>query len=208
MSVPHPAKFSPVILDYFKLCLPGSALVLDPFAGTGLLASIPGIRPVCVEIEPDWATQVCADAAQLPFRDATFDAVATSPTYGNRMADHHNAQDGSKRHTYTHYIGHKLHHRNSGVLQWSLEYRAFHLFAYVEIIRTLKPGGRFVLNMSDHYRHGALQPVTDWHVTALMGLGLDHVQNFQVPTPRNKHGANGHLRPDHETVALFVKEKL
>ena len=42
------------------------------------------------------------DATALPFADWTFDAVITSPTYGNRMADHHNAQDGSRRVSYRH----------------------------------------------------------------------------------------------------------
>lgn len=203
----HPAKYSPTILEYFKYCIPKGSLVLDPFSGSGLLASIPNIRAVCCELEQSWATQVCANALFLPFRANTFDVIATSPCYGNRMADHHDAKDGSKRHTYTHYIGHKLHKNNLGKMQWGDDYRVFHRLAYREILRTLKPGGRFVLNMSDHYRKFTAQPVTDWHITILMALGLDHVQSFEVPTPRNKHGQNGHLRPDHETVALFVKEK-
>src|ERR1035437_6425256 len=118
VTPPHPAKFSATVLGTMATCLIPGSLVLDPFAGTGLRPSIPGIRPVCVEIEPDWATQVCAAALRLPFRYNTFDAIATSPTYGNRMADHHNAKDSSKRHTYTHYIGHKLNEYNSGQVQW------------------------------------------------------------------------------------------
>lgn len=45
---------------------------------------------------------VIGDATRLPFDNRMFDAVITSPTYGNRMADHHDAQDGSKRITYRH----------------------------------------------------------------------------------------------------------
>ena len=41
------------------------------------------------------------DARRLHYLDATFDAICTSPTYGNRMADHHNARDSSPRLTPT-----------------------------------------------------------------------------------------------------------
>ena len=52
------------------------------------------------------------------FSDATFDMVVTSPTYGNRMADHHNAKDGRRRITYTHNLGRTLTPGNSGAMQW------------------------------------------------------------------------------------------
>ena len=54
------------------------------------------------EIEPEWADQARAnglcvttgDCRQMHYPDAMFDAICTSPTYGNRMADHHEARDG------------------------------------------------------------------------------------------------------------------
>jgi hypothetical protein len=66
------------------------------------------------------------------FDDATFDAICTSPTCGNRMADHHEARDISPRHTYRHVLGRPRTPGNSGALQWGdgiagEEYRALHV---------------------------------------------------------------------------------
>ena len=78
------------------------------------------------EIEPEWAEQARAagcitttgDSRQMHYPDAMFDAICTSPTYGNRMADHHEARDASPRHTYRHVLGRPLTPGNSGALQW------------------------------------------------------------------------------------------
>jgi hypothetical protein len=83
-----------------------------------------------VELEPEWASQhprtMVGDARALPLPDATFDMVVTSPTYGNRMTDHHNAKDGSRRITYTHNLGRTLTPGNSGAMQWGEDYRQLH----------------------------------------------------------------------------------
>lgn len=106
----HPAKFPPeivdaigaTILDYFLD--PGidrPIVVLDPFAGVGGIHALRAtglIDTFGVELEPEWAaasewTRV-GDATDLAeWGDATVDVVATSPCYGNRMADHHDAQE-------------------------------------------------------------------------------------------------------------------
>lgn len=78
-----------------------NARPLDPFAGVGtkLYALFP--RAVGVEIEPEWASAdrrtIVADATRLPFRPGSFDLAISSPAYGNRMADHHNAQEQCRR---------------------------------------------------------------------------------------------------------------
>ena len=67
-----------------------------------------------------------------------FDAVVTSPCFGNRMADHHNAKDNSKRHTYRHYLGRELTKGSAAGMQWGEEYKHFHTEAWLEAKRVLK----------------------------------------------------------------------
>jgi SAM-dependent methyltransferase len=204
-QAPHPAKFNDAVLEEIAFWLPEGALTLDPFGGVGKLKEISKITAVRVEIEKDWADNVCADALHLPFRDDIFDAVATSPVYGNRMSDHHNARDKSKRHTYKHYIGHDLHPHNAGQLQWGQGYRMFHRMAWTEVIRCLKPGGLFLLNCSDHIRNKKVVKVTVWHEKTLQRLGLVHVRTVQIGTDRLRHGDNSEARVDHETLSIFTK---
>lgn len=106
-TVSHPAKFSAPILDAIlhtlRTYVPVSPLfpprILDPFAGVGTIHQLRahGYDTVGIELEADWAAAsehtTQGDATRLPFSTETFDAVATSPCYGNRMAD---AYDGSR----------------------------------------------------------------------------------------------------------------
>ena len=153
------------------------------------------------EIEPEWAEQARAagcnvttgDSRQMHYPDAMFDAICTSPTYGNRMADHHEARDASPRHTYRHVLGRPLTPGNSGALQWGEEYRALHVAVWTECRRVLKPGGIFVLNVKDHIRGGVLQEVSNWHAVTLLMLGFVCTRRVHVPCPGQRHGANGQL---------------
>src|SRR5690606_36840269 len=82
--------------------LPDQVLrVLDPFAGVGRIHELMDrrtwITTTGIEIEPEWAachprTEV-GDALHLPFPDGSFDAITSSPCYGNRMADTHEPRD-------------------------------------------------------------------------------------------------------------------
>lgn len=117
----HPAVYSKPLLPIFAEIIVDEfrnrrrpIRVLDPFAGVGTihelatLCSLPGppgasmlVETVGVELMPAWVaaherTQV-GDATDLPAEwTGTFDAVVTSPCYGNRMADHHEARDKCK----------------------------------------------------------------------------------------------------------------
>lgn len=109
---PHPAPFHPAVLDIAVteltplLVRPGQRLrVLDPFAGIGGIHELQQ-RLRCettgVELLPHWAEAhertIVGDATRLLVGwTSSFDAVVTSPCYGNRMADHHNAADVCKR---------------------------------------------------------------------------------------------------------------
>ena len=110
----HPAKFTDTLLPAIAKLLrphvrPGYR-VLDPFAGVGKIFLLnqwyPGMQIEGIEIEPEWAAQhprtTLGNALALPWADSHFDAIVTSPTYGNRMADSHTARDSSRRkHVYS-----------------------------------------------------------------------------------------------------------
>ena len=214
-GVSHPAAFSDSILEVIDEVLPDEGLVLDPFAGTGRIHEVATDtrQTVGVEIEPEWAglheaTQQ-GDALNLfdttTIQPESVEAIATSPTYGNRLADSHNASDADTRRSYTHDIGHTLDSDNSGSLQWGQDYRDFHERAYRQSITALKPGGLFVVNISDHIRDGELQGVPLWHTGILMQLGLLWESCRTVKTPRLKQGSNSGLRADQEYVLVLRK---
>ena len=210
----HPATFSDAILTTIAGHLPDTGVVLDPFAGTGRVHELATDtrQTIGIEIEQEWADKhpdtIQGDALDLGAHvtEGSVDAIATSPTYGNRMADHHNATDDSVRLTYTHTIGHELAANNSGAMQWGDEYRAFHLAAWRQAVGTLKPGGTFTLNIRNHVRGDVVQPVAEWHIQTLMvELGLDLVVIDVVPTRGLMAGANNNTRVTHEYVVTFRK---
>jgi tRNA G10 N-methylase Trm11 len=145
------------------------------------------------------------NALDLPLADNSIDAIVTSPTYGNRMADHHVAKDASRRNTYTHAIGRQLHSDNSGAMQWGDKYRAFHQQALHEFWRVLRPGGRMVINMKDHIRKGERQYVVRWWILAATRAGFRMVHGEEIELPGNRHGENGHVRVPGEQIMVFEK---
>jgi hypothetical protein len=222
----------------------GRTAVLDPFAGTGRIhaiaeeADVP--RSVGIELEPEWANsdlfagperlQIVGDSLLvLPtFGVAAFDAVLTSPAYGNRMADKHEARDSckacvgsgvagdrdckvckglglSRRNTYRHRLGRTLTENNGGGMQWGPDYRDLHRAVWRAAIEALAPGGVFVVNCSNHIRMGELIDVCAWHRDTLIGLGLDLERTIEVETRRQRHGANGQVRVAGELIMLCTK---
>ncbi len=103
----HPAKFADTVLPVIAEHLAGYWRVLDPMAGVGTLARYlhqRGHGVFSLDIEPEWADQCPAPSFAWDARDLTgfasdgfFDAVATSPTYGNRMADSHVATERCRK---------------------------------------------------------------------------------------------------------------
>jgi SAM-dependent methyltransferase len=213
----HPAKWSKAVLGVLAHIVDREAeqlghplRVLDPFAGVGrarLEKALKGnARVAGVELELDWGIvddglTIIGDARHTLFSDNTFDAVITSPCYGNRMADHHNAQDDSRRNTYRHALGHDLTPGSAAGLQWGDTYRQFHLEALTEMMRVVRPGGLIVINMSDHIRKGERQPVVWWWTKAMFDdLAATLVEVRQVATPRLKYGANSDARVPGEQI--------
>lgn len=219
----HPAKFSDPILTSMGRLVDAHArelghpvTILDPFAGVGRIHSLgphPRIRAIAgVELEPEWARQhpdtIVGDSiAWMTTRarrggSGRFDIVATSPCYGNRFADHHNAQDGSTRRSYTHDLGRQLTEGSSGGLPWGPRYWSFHAGAYRAVHSVLKPGGLFLLNVSDFYRQGELVHAVEWHFGAACGAGFEPAARPRwIKTQRSRHGAN---RERAEAEAILV----
>jgi SAM-dependent methyltransferase len=212
-KISHPAKYTDSLFPVFVRMLRGSKCILDPFGGTGKIFQLqpwlPDAQIEAIEIEPEWCAMhprtTLGNALALPWPDGHFDAICTSVTYGNRMADCHNAKDDSRRNTYTHTIGRKLHPDNSGAMQWGAKYRAFHISAWVEAKRVLRRGGILILNCKNHIRAGKEMHVTEWHRETLKALGFLHVETQHVATPSQRHGANGDARLPYESVIMFEK---
>jgi SAM-dependent methyltransferase len=244
----HPAKFSKQIIALLR-ALQGEfvdedpqrfgrgARVLDPFAGTGRVHSLrPVWDTVGIELEPEWAAinpyTVVGSALALPFPTASFALTITSPTYGNRLADHHLAKDLCKkcagagtipwgdvlkvcplckgktlspRKSYAHTLGRTLHPENSGLLHWGPAYRDFHIAAWDEVWRVTKPGGRFLLNISNHIRAKREVQVSEWHRDYLLSSGWKLLDEHQIETGRLRHGQNYTARVDHEKVYVLER---
>lgn len=222
--IKHPAQYSEPIIHVLADMMrdQGFATVLDPFAGAGGIFrlrdehNIPGLF-LGYEIEPEFVAlhphTRHGNALRLPLADGIISHVITSPAYGNRMADQFIPGEGweaakTTRNTYAHRIGRKLHPNNGGGMQWGEEYRDFHLAVWKEMGRVLAPDGQIILNISDHIRSGELQPVKDWHASAITSLGYRLSESVPVQTRRNRYGQNGHVRVDCEWVMRFERDAM
>lgn len=207
---PHPAKFGHKHLDEIISILGGDLElnVLDPFAGVGTIHELP-YSTRGIELEPEWAEQhpltAVGNALKTGFDNEVFDAVVTSPCFGNRMADNFEAKDDSKRHTYRQYLGRPPSEGSAAVMQWGENYRHFHTEAWLEAKRVLKPGGLMILNIKDHIRDGKIQFVTKWHADTLAEIGLKQIDTIIIPTAGLTHGENFNQRIPHESLLVFKK---
>ncbi len=207
----HPARYSAALLPVMAQYLKPGMRVLDPFGGVGTIhrMAYTGATFFTGEIEyrvcehSAGSRRVCADAQSMPFASETFDAICTSPTYGNRMADTY--VDESERNTYTAAFGFALHPANAGAMQWGKAYRELHRLVYAEARRVLKSGGVIIVNVSDHIRDGKQIPVATWHNITLRELDFEIVATHSIHTPRNRKGQNGAARVGVEYVFAFIK---
>ena len=180
----HPAKYTDNFIPIFADLLSGTNSVLDPFAGTGKIGKLKEYgysgKIYANEIEKDWLCEnihscdflTYEDAEFLQYPNSFFDAICTSPTYGNRMADHHVAKDGSKRNTYTHCLGKPLTDGNTGKMQWGMEYMEKHERIYTHLSSLVKADGLFILNIKNHIRRGQEVDVSILHENTLQMCGF------------------------------------
>lgn len=216
-KVRHPAKYTDDFMSIFADLLNGRERILDPFAGTGKIGVIKNFgfdgEVYANEIEPEWIKPnkyncdfiTTEDAEFLKYPTAYFDAICTSPTYGNRMADHHTAKDGSKRNTYTHCIGRKLSDGNTGKMQWGVEYMEKHERIYRHLASLVKDGGLFVLNVKNHIRKGKEIDVKSFHERVIIESGFEKVKEIFIETKGNGFGANAEKRTNGEYILVFNK---
>ena len=217
----HPAKYSDIFIPVFAKILSkyDCHKILDPFAGIGKITEIKNYgfsgQIYANEIEPDWAKQIVncdtitiCDAEYLEYPSGYFDAIVTSPTYGNRMADHHKAKDGSKRNTYTHCIGHQLKDGNTGKMQFGKEYQHKHEQIYANICKMVKNNGLFILNVSNFIKNGAEVDVVNFHRTNIEANNFLLVEDIKMSTHRNRYGRNGNIRVDYEHIMVFIKGEI
>ncbi len=220
MLLKHPAPFSASILEALALGLEGAhGILLDPFAGIGRVHSLsrPGLSSIGIELEVPWLVAndgrtIRADACSLPLRPRCIDYVVTSPCYGNRFADHHQARDGSTRRSYTHDLramtgddSYVMHPRNAGTMPFSSwAYKVLHQEAWAECFRVLKRGGLMLLNVSNFVQHDRQVKVAAWHLTTCLAAGFDIEQIKRVATPRYRKGQNYEARVDGEMI-LYLR---
>lgn len=218
---PHPAKFNDQILaaitEALGTHLPVKRdtwpLILDPFAGVGRIHELGeyGYNTVGVELECEWADQhpntICGDSRHLTEilgGPDDFDAVVTSPAYGNRMADAYAGDaKGSRRHTYRIDLGRPLDANNGAGMHFGFDYKMLHTQVWKQCRQVLTPGGLMVVNMKNFIRAGEIVDVVGWHRRCLHTLGYTSTDEIEVPVTGVRHGQNHELRVDHEVLLVM-----
>jgi hypothetical protein len=228
----HPAKWTdelfPVIAELLQF--PKKGKLIDNMAGTCkvVLLREHGFEGeiYCAEIEDPWAKQGnglvhqadvvwVGDSRFLPYEDEFFDFFATSPTFANRMADHHKARDKSRRNTYKHAIGRDLTPGNTGMMGWlgkeGEEYRLTNRQIMQCLHRKLKPRARGVFEMKDHFRTlktggpQVRQYVTRWWLRMMQAISFIILDKVDVPVEGNRQGENHDARMEYTSLVLVEK---
>ena len=212
----HPAVMNDDILRACKNFLPDERIkILDPFAGIGTTAEYFTEHDVVgVEIEKEWASQnkntICGDSlVEIP-KLGKFDAIITSPCYGNRMADDFNqSKENTRKYiTYKHFLERKLTEGTTANLHFGRKnklYEEFHKNIWKVSVDSLKDEGLFILNCKDFISNGEVMKVTKWHINTLKSFGLTHVKTVKVKSKGMRFGANYNLRLDYEYVVCLKK---
>jgi hypothetical protein len=217
--VPHPARWTPAILDAIEPVLVELELpVHDPFAGTGerlgALCDRLGLTFTGTEIEPEFIADPRVrqgDSTEADTYPTGPFCVVTSPVYPNGMCDHYEAKDSSRRHNYrkalSEILGYDrpLHPNNMGRYGNRWRHGAEKERMHWNIAMRCVPhwSEHVIVNMKDVVAISYSVPVVEWWGVLLEERhGYRVVRRIDVPTPGQRHGANGALRADSEAVLI------
>jgi len=235
-AILHPARFGGALISAIgEMLAPyGPLNILDPFAGTGRVHELRALGhwTTGVEIEPAWAVlhpgTIAGNSLHLAslLAGRKFDAIVTSPVFGNRLSDHHDAKDTCKhcngtglendracrtclgagismRRSYTHDLRRQvgdpnlqLNDDNAGTMHWGPRYRDFHEHVWAQIPELLVGPELFLLNIKDHVRNRQRQLVSQWHIGTLEKLGFQVLRSKEIDTGGLRHGANRERFPE------------
>lgn len=210
---PHPAKWSSDQLTYVRAVVSEGSRILDPFAGTGRIHALrPEYETWGVEIEQEWANHtpewtVVGDSRYLSEYGECedFDWIVTSPCFGNRMADHHEAKDSSRRMTYRHQLGRPLAPANAGAMAWGDSYRLVHRQVYEQFPACYRASGpkMLLLNMKNHISSGMEVDVIGWHRDALADAGFKLLSETRLASAGMRFGENRDVRLPDEVMQTY-----
>lgn len=198
----HPAKFTASIIAEITAELMSQGFqgdILDPFGGVGGVHELHdplnlGWYTYAIELEPEWADEhertSIGDATALPLIWANaFQAIVTSPPYGNRMADKDMRPTVAA--TYMKQLGRESSPGSMNHLQWTdPTYQRFAVRFMQEAWRVLEPGGPFLLNVKNHPRNKKVVDVVGWYERTARELGWQVEKITCIPTPGMRKGAN------------------
>ena len=220
---PHHTRYNKKVIDAIIPRIGESKRILDPMAGTierlSILENpINGWHQVWgVELEPEWVEDYKGfnprlkqgDARDMHFfKDAFFDVVIVSPSYGNRDSDRTGEWwDNPDRKTYAGALGRNVSEGSLCVPFEDERYKIGHAVAWAESTRVLKVGGLFVLNIKNHIKAGQIVRCSQWHREMLRdGLGYNEIDDTSIPTKGRLSGENYDVRAENvEKIYLFMK---
>jgi hypothetical protein len=221
-KVDHPAKFTSAQIEQIASAIAEEfgedkgIKILDPYAGIGGVHKLQefGHFTFGIEIEREWPGQhrdtAVGDSHVFMAANVNrnkYDAVVTSYVFPNRMTDHHDAKDGSKRHSYKHYLGRDPAEGSSATLGWGKKWRQFHREGFRLMSRVVKKNGLIIIDSKNCYKQRELVLANEWTIRTLAKMGMPLLQVRPVFTRGLTHGQNHEDRVDRHLIIVVRNAK-
>lgn len=228
MTAPHPARWSPQIIDVLRDLIKGYGIqhVHDPFGGTGerlgALCDESGVRFTATDIEawPDSDPRVkqadATDPLSYPWAyvpgvrnwdPECFETTwtVTSPVYPNGVADNFLPKDESRRYTYRNSLGQELHANNAGrySVRRGVSAEAAYWRIHWQALQWWSPN--VIVNVKDFIHKDAVYPLVQKWANLLTEFGYSELETLLVPCPGIGDGKHREKRVPHESVLVFGK---